>query len=167
MTATTRYPLRAIVRTLVLALVATTLSACNIISLDSFALHEIKIVDFNLSEGATVEMTIENRSIFNVTVVGGELSARHKGSPIGQIYLRRPVKLPKRATTTVKVDIGMRFSSPLQALQAVGALTKNPDEVTVSGYGEGKVWFLRKRFEREDVPLSKFITIFGAPSNYL
>lgn len=143
------------------------LAGCNLISLESFKLHGAKVLSLNFNKGALVEMTIQNNSLFNVTVAGGELAAYHKGEPIGQIYLTSPVKLPKRQTVTVQVEIGFRFSSPLEALKAVGALTNSPDDVTVSGYGEGKVWFLRKRFERRDVPLSKFITIFGAPTNYL
>jgi hypothetical protein len=55
----------------------------------------------------------------------------------------------------------------MAALTALGALTKSPGDITVTGYGEGKVWFVTKRFERRDVPLSKFIDIFGEPSQYL
>lgn len=155
-----------------LALVATVammgaLSSCNLLSLDSFVLKDAKVVAFNLSEGAKVQMTIENRSAFKVTVVGGELVADIKGDPIGEVYMRAPVVLPRRSTTTVVVDVGMRFASPIAALKALGALTSAPDQLTISGYGEGKIWCFTKRYERRDVPISKFISIFGEPSKYL
>ena len=155
-----------------LLLVATTLSlatltGCNLISLDSFLFRGAKVVDFKLTEGARVEMTIENRSLFKVAIVGGELAAYNGTKPLGEIYLKSPIVLPRKSTTTVTLDVGLRFSSPMAALGALGAVTSSPDKVTVSGYGEGKVWLFHKRFERRDVPLSKFIAIFGDVSNYI
>jgi LEA14-like dessication related protein len=143
------------------------LSGCDIISRDSFVFHGAKVLNFSLSEGATVEMTIENKSMFKVTIVGGELTANCDGEPIGSVYIKNPVKLPRKSTTTVTLNLGLRFDSPIAALKAVKSLISSPDKVTVSGYGEGKVWFFRKRFERKDVPLSKFIAIFGDVSNYI
>lgn len=159
-----------IVRLLLLAattLSLATLTGCNLISLDSFLFRGAKVVDFKLTEGARVEMTIENRSLFKVTVVGGELAAYNGTKPLGEIYLKSPIVLPRKSTTTVTLDVGLRFSSPMAALGALGAVTSSPDKVTVSGYGEGKVWLFHKRFERRDVPLSKFIAIFGDVSNYI
>jgi hypothetical protein len=130
-------------------------------------LKDAKLLSFNLSEGARVEMTIENNTAFKVTVVGGELAADLKGDPIGEVFMRAPVVLPRRSTTTVVVDVGMRFASPLAALKALGVLTSAPDQLTISGYGEGKIWCFTKRYERRDVPISKFISIFGEPSKYL
>ena len=159
-----------IVRLLLLAattLSLATLTGCNLISLDSFLFRGAKVVDFKLTEGARVEMTIENRSLFKVTIVGGELAAYNGTKPLGEIYLKSPIVLPRKSTTTVTLDVGLRFSSPMAALGALGAMTSSPDKVTVSGYGEGKVWLFHKRFERRDVPLSKFIAIFGDVSNYI
>ena len=143
------------------------LSGCNLISLDSFVLKRAKVLSFNLSEGARVELTVENNSPFKVTVVGGELAADLKGEPVGEVYMRAPVVLPRRSTTTVVVDVGLRFASPIAALKALGKLTTSPDDLTISGYGEGKIWCFTKRYERRDVPISKFISIFGEPSKYL
>ena len=151
---------------LALLLMVFGLSGCGLISLKNFKLEEAKVLDFNLSRGAVVEMTITNDSAFKVQIVGGELTANYKGSTLGTVVMQNPVVLPRKSTTTVKVNIGVKFSSPMAALSALGALTNNPEDITVSGYGEGKVWFFTKRFERRDVPLSKFIDIFGAPSNY-
>ena len=159
-----------IVRLLLLAattLSLATLTGCNLISLDSFLFRGAKVVDFKLTEGARVEMTIENRSLFKVTIVGGELAAYNGTKPLGEIYLKSPIVLPRKSTTTVTLDVGLRFSSPMAAIGALGAVTSSPDKVTVSGYGEGKVWLFHKRFERRDVPLSKFIAIFGDVSNYI
>lgn len=142
------------------------LSGCNLVSLSSFVLKDAKILSFDLSKGATVEMTIENLSPFKATVVGGELAAQLKGEPIGEVFMRNSVVLPKRSTSKVVVEVGMRFASPIAALKALGTLTSSPDKITISGYGEGKIWLFRKRFERHDVPISEFISIFGSPSDY-
>lgn len=142
------------------------LSGCNVISKEDFVIHNTKIISMNLSDGAKVEMVIENKSPLKVSVVGGELTARLDGEIIGSVYMREPVVLPKKSKETVIVDVGFKFSNPIAALKALGALSNSPDKITVSGYGEGKVWLLRKRFERTDVPLSKFIAIFGEPSDY-
>ena len=143
------------------------LSGCSLISLDDFVLKGAKLLSFNLSEGAKVEMTIENCSPFKVTVVGGKLVADLKGEYVGEVYMRDSVVLPRRSTTIVVVDVGLRFSSPLAALRALGKLTSSPDDLTISGYGEGKIWCFTKRYEKRDVPISKFISIFGEPSKYL
>ncbi len=143
------------------------LAGCSLISLDSFVLKDAHLLSFDLSKGAKVEMTIENKSAFKVTVVGGELVADLKGEPIGEVYMKAPVVLPRKSTTTVTVDVGMRFSSALAALRALGTLKSSPNDLTISGYGEGKIWCFRKRYERRDVPISKFISIFGEPSKYL
>lgn len=143
------------------------LSGCNLLSLNSFVLKEAKILSFDLSKGAVVEMTIENKSLFKVTVVGGELAADLKGDPIGEVFMKHPVVLPRKSTTTVRLDVGLRFASPLAALKALGVLTSSPESLMISGYGEGKIWFFKKRYERRDVPISKFISIFGEPKEYL
>lgn len=143
------------------------LSGCNLISLNSFVLKEAKVLSFDLSKGAVVEMTIENKSLFKVTVVGGELAADLKGDPIGEVFMKHPVVLPRKSTTTVRLDVGLRFASPLAALKALGVLTSSPESLMISGYGEGKIWFFKKRYERRDVPISKFISIFGEPKEYL
>ena len=148
---------------ILLALVAT---SCKVVSLHNFELKKAEIVRFDMS-GAEVVMTIRNKSLFKVTIVGGELGAHYKGAPIGDIYMKNSVVLPRKSTTTVTLDVGLKFASPMAALTALGALTKSPGDITVTGYGEGKVWFITKRFERRDVPLSKFIAIFGDVSNYI
>lgn len=154
--------------TLLAAVVLTLpLMGCKLFTLASFELQGAKILSFDLNKGAKVEMTIRNKSLFKVTVVGGELVANLDGEPIGEVYMKAPVVLPRRATTTVVVNVGMRFSSPLAALRALGTLKSSPESLTISGYGEGKVWCFTKRYERHDVPISKFISIFGEPSKYL
>lgn len=162
--------MRKVVKILATALVLVvmmTLSGCGVISLSDFKFEGAKVIDFDLNKGARVEMTITNNSLFKVTIVGGELGAHYKGAAIGDIYMKNSVVLPRKSTTTVTLDVGLKFSSPMVALTALRALTSSPEDITVTGYGEGKVWFVSKRFERRDVPLSKFIDIFGQPSQYL
>lgn len=143
------------------------LSGCNLISLDSFSLEGAKITSFDLSKGATVEMTIRNKSPFKVTIAAGRLEAKSKGESIGEVFMKNSVVLPRKATTTVELNLGLSFASPFAALKALNILSSSPDELTISGYGEGRIWIFRKRYERHDVPISKFISIFGRPSDYL
>lgn len=135
------------------------------VSLRSFELKGAKITRFDMS-GAEVEMTIRNKSLFKITLVGGELGAYDGDSLIGEVYVREPVVLPGRKTTTITLRLGLRFSSPMAALRALNTLTNSPEKLTISGYGEGKVLWFSKRISRENVPISKFINIFGAPSQY-
>ena len=143
------------------------LSGCNLISLDSFSLEGAKITSFDLSKGATVEMTIRNKSPFKVTIAAGRLEAKSKGESIGEVFMKNSVVLPRKATTTVELNLGLSFASPFAVLKALNILSSSPDELTISGYGEGRIWIFRKRYERHDVPISKFISIFGSPSDYL
>ena len=143
------------------------LSGCNLISLNSFSLEGAKITSFDLSKGATVEMTIRNKSPFKVTIAAGRLEAKSKGESIGEVFMKNSVVLPRKATTTVELNLGLSFTSPFAALKALNILSSSPDELTISGYGEGRIWIFRKRYESHDVPISKFISIFGRPSDYL
>lgn len=143
------------------------LSGCNLISLNSFSLEGAKITSFDLAKGATVEMTIRNKSPFKVTIAAGRLEAKSKGESIGEVFMKNSVVLPRKATTTVELNLGLSFASPFAALKALNILSSSPDELTISGYGEGRIWIFRKRYERHDVPISKFISIFGQPSDYL
>ena len=151
---------------LILALIAGLMSACNIISLRDFELKSAEVVRFDMS-GAEVTMTIRNKSLFKVTIADGVLKAYDGENPIGEIYMQEPVVLPGRKTTTVTLKVGLRFASPMAALRALGTLTKSPERLTISGYGEGKVLWFSKKISHENVPISKFISIFGAPSDYL
>ena len=134
-----------IVRLLLLAattLSIATLTGCNLISLDSFLFRGAKVVDFKLTEGARVEMTIENRSLFKVTIVGGELAAYNGTKPLGEIYLKSPIVLPRKSTTTVTLDVGLRFSSPMAALGALGAVTRLRGMRCPSGWPLRRVYSL-------------------------
>lgn len=141
-------------------------TSCKVISLRHFELKGAEVVRFDMS-GAEVEMTIRNKSLFKVTLVDGLLAAYDDNTPIGEVFVQEPVVLPGRKTTTVRLKLGLRFSSPMAALRALNTLTKEPDKITISGYGEGKVLWFSKKIVRENVPISKFINIFGAPANYL
>ncbi len=164
---TMKQPLIKIWNLAALVVTMVVLSGCNLLSLNDFVLKDAKILSFDLSKGATVELTVENKSFFKVTIMDGELVADLKGDPIGEIFMKNSVVLPRRATTTATLDVGMRFASPIAALKALGILTSSPEDLTISGYGEGKIWLFRKRYERRDVPISKFISIFGEPKEYL
>lgn len=157
--------LRRLCHCLALGFMVLVLSSCSIISLSSFELLGAEIVGFNMSGGEVV-MTIKNKSLFKVTLTAGELAAYDGERLVGEVFVREPVVLPRRSTTTVKLKLGLRFSSPMAALRALNTLTNTPERLTISGYGEGKVWFFTKRFSRENVPISKFITIFGEPAQY-
>ena len=151
---------------MVLVLMSGMMAACNIISLRDFELKSAEVVRFDMS-GAEVTMTIRNKSLFKVTIADGVLKAYDGESPIGEIYMQEPMVLPGRKTTTVTLKVGLRFASPMAALRALGTLTKSPERLTISGYGEGKVLWFSKKISHENVPISKFISIFGAPSDYL
>lgn len=141
-------------------------TSCKVISLRDFELKGAEVVRFDMS-GAEVEMTIRNKSLFKITLVDGLLAAYDGDTHIGEVFVQEPVVLPGRKTTTVRLKLGLRFSSPMAALRALNTLTKEPDKVTISGYGEGKVLWFSKKIVRENVPISKFINIFGTPANYL
>ena len=158
--------MKSFLKILILVLIAGLMSACNIISLRDFELKSAEVVRFDMS-GAEVTMTIRNKSLFKVTIVDGVLKAYDGESSIGEIYMQEPVVLPGRKTTTVTLKVGLRFASPMAALRTLGTLTKSPERLTISGYGEGKVLWFSKKISHENVPISKFISIFGAPSDYL
>ena len=78
-------PLGSILKLLAPLMIIFSQTSCDVISADDFVFHGAKVTDFSLSDGATVEMTIENKSSYKVTIVGGELTANYKGEPIGSI----------------------------------------------------------------------------------
>lgn len=157
--------LKKIAKTALLVALSMVLTGCGLISLRDFELQGAEIVRFDMS-GGEVKMTIRNKSLFKITLTSGELAAYDGETLVGEVFVREPVVLPRRSTTTVTLRLGLRFSSPMAALRALNTLTKFPERLTISGYGEGRVWCFTKRFEREGVPISKFISIFGEPAQY-
>ena len=152
----------------ILAIILLTFSAtsCSVLlGLRHFELKKAEVVQFDMN-GAEVVMTIRNKSLFKVTLTDGVLGAYDEGKLIGEVFVKEPVVLPGCKTSTVTLKVGLRFSSPLAALKALNTLTKTPERLTISGYGEGKVLCFSKKIVRENVPISKFISIFGNPSNY-
>jgi len=158
--------MKRLLRFLTLAAMAALTAACSIISQKDFDLQEAKIISFNGLSGAVIELTIENKSPFTVRITDGELEGYYFEDKLGEVYLKNEVVLTKRSVNTVRAEVGFRFASPMSAMRAVRTLTQSPENITVSGYGEARIWFFRKRMERKNVPLSKFIDIFGQPSNY-
>lgn len=154
-----------IFKILTIILLAFAATSCKVVSLRNFELKKAEIVRFDMS-GAEVVMTIHNKSLFKVTLVDGVLGAYDEGKLIGEVFVKEPVVLPGRKTTTVTLRVGLRFASPLAALRALNTLTKTPERLTISGYGEGKVLWFNKKIVRKNVPISKFISIFGNPSKY-
>lgn len=161
----TKYALRAAM----LLVVSASLSSCALFDWrKSFELKDVRVVGFSLSDGVTVDVTLHNKLPFKVTITGGELEGYLDSTAIGALYIRdAEVVIPRRSTSTVRLNLGLRFSSFQAALGAVSALKESPESITVSGYGQGKVLFFTKRVERKDVPMSKFMAIFGRPSDYL
>lgn len=151
--------------TTLLVVVMLVATSCKVVSLRNFELKKAEVVRFDMS-GAEVVMTIRNKSLFKVTLVDGVLGAYDEGKLIGEVFVKEPVVLPGMKTTTVTLKVGLRFPSPLAALRALNTLTKTPERLTISGYGEGKVLCFSKKIARENVPISKFISIFGTPSHY-
>ena len=154
-----------IFKILTIILLALTATSCKVVSLRNFELKKAEVVRFDMS-GAEVVMTIRNKSLFKVTLTDGVLGAYDEGKLIGEVFVKEPVVLPGLKTTTVTLKVGLRFSSPLAALRALNTLTHSPDRLTISGYGEGKVLCFSKKIVRENIPISKFISIFGTPANY-
>lgn len=158
--------MRKLLKILLITLLAFSATSCSVLwGLRHFELKKAEIVQFDIS-GAEVVMTIRNKSLFKVTLVDGVLGAYDGGQLVGEVFVKEPVVLPGCKTSTVTLDVGLRFSSPLAALRALNTLTKTPERLTISGYGEGKVLCFSKKIVRENVPISKFISIFGTPSKY-
>ncbi|MDY3979432.1 MAG: hypothetical protein SOZ00_05360 [Tidjanibacter sp.] len=142
------------------------LASCNLVRLDDFSLVDASVVEFEGMSKARLELTIESRACLKVRVTEGHLDLMVRGEKVGELTLANQIVLPARETTTVTVDVNLSFASPLSALRAVKTLIRNPEVVSVSGYGEGRIWCFRRRIVRENVPISKFIDIFGPASNY-
>lgn len=142
------------------------LTSCKLITIDDFVLHSARIVKMDGFTDATVELVIENRSPFTVRIKKGRLVGFVGDVCLGELTMENDVKIKRRSTQTVHLSLKMRFDSPIKALYAIRMITKNPEKVTISGYCEARLWIFRQRMERENVPFSKFIDIFGSFSNY-
>ena len=141
------------------------LSGCSLISLDDFTLLDVHLVEMEGVSQARLELTIENRSCFKVRITSGELAVVYLERELGRAVLQNEVVLPRRSTSTVTVNVGLEFSSPLAMLRAARIISQNPNAVTVSA--TARVCWILNRMERKNVPISKFIDIFGSPSDYL
>lgn len=142
------------------------LSGC-IISRSDFTLDGVSNVELDGWSSLSADMTITSTALVGVKIVGGELEVNYRGQRVATLTLENDIRIRRNRTQTVGVEVGIRMHNPLTAVAALGAAATAPEQVTISGYGEAKVGPFRKRMEREDVPISKFIAIFGDISNYI
>ena len=134
---------------------------------NDFTLDGVSNLRLDGFSGFTADMTITSTAAVGVKIVGGELEVNYRGQKGATLTLENDVRIRRNRTQTVGVEVGIRLHNPLTAMAALAAASTNPEQVTISGYGEAKVGPFRKRMVRENVPISKFIAIFGDISNYI
>ena len=158
--------MRKLAKYLMIVCSAMLLSGC-IISRNDFTLDGVSNLRLDGFSGFTADMTITSTAVVGVKIVGGELEVNYRGQKVATLTLENEVHIRRNRTQTVGVEVGIRLHNPLTAMAALAAASTNPEQVTISGYGEAKVGPFRKRMVRENVPISKFIAIFGDISNYI
>lgn len=158
--------MRRLAKYLMIICSAMMLSGC-IISRSDFTLDSVSNFRLDGLSHFSADMTITSTALVGVKIVGGELEVNYRGQKVATLTLENDVRIRRNRTQTVPVEVDVRLHNPLTAMAALGAVATNPEQVTISGYGEAKVGPFRKRMDRENVPISKFIAIFGDISNYL
>lgn len=158
--------MRKLAKYLMIVCSAMLLSGC-IISRNDFTLERVSNVQLDGLSALTADMTITSTALVGVKIVGGELEVNYRGQKVATLNLENDVRIRRNRTQTVGVEVGIRLHNPLTAMAALSAVATNPEQVTINGYGEAKIGLFRKRMVRENVPISKFIAIFGDISNYI
>ncbi len=142
------------------------LSSC-VISLQDFTLHDISNVRLEGWSSASADLRVESNAPVGVRITGGELTLFYNNQRVATATLDNDLRIRQRRTQDLHVEVSIKVHNPLTLLSAVGAINSHPERLTVSGFGEARVGPFRKRMERENVPISKFIAIFGDPTKYI
>ncbi len=142
------------------------LSSC-IISLQDFTLHGISNVRLEGWSSASADLKVESNAPVGVRITAGELTLYYNNQQVATATLDNDPRIRRRRTEDVHIEVSIKVHNPIALLSVLNAIESHPERLTVSGFGEARVGPFRKRMTREDVPISKFIAIFGDPTKYI
>lgn len=130
---------------------------------DAVKFHEIE--NISISVGSTVAVNtvllVENTSGRKITLSDAVFHVSDAaGNEIGTVMVADELVLPKKSTVSLHVPVRIKLSNPFVGLSLVKNLSSEAPRLLVNGSAKIKAGGLRKKYKVENMPLSKFISIF-------
>lgn len=144
-------------RLLIIALLATALTACGVRGKIE-VLGEPNVRVESLSK-MTMTVVVENRSRHNLRISEGRFRLHTPGGDVATAILGGEVLIPRKATTQVEFPLRVRFNNPLAVL---GNVLEGGDHMMISGEAVVHMGAVRKKIGIKDSPVSEFLDKIGS-----
>ena len=112
--------------------------------------------------GAEAVLRITNGTGYKLEVQRADFTLYYAGQRVGTIRLHEGIEVGKRTVESIATRWKISIDNPIALLLAGRALqADDPSQITVSCLIEGRGGPARVNIEREKMPLSDFLNIFG------
>ena len=109
-----------------------------------------------------VKLGVVNDSHMRITLYEADLHIFNAQGEILEALTDRTVYIPRRSTTQVDIPLTLRFKGGLGAITALSRLTRDMENLRVSGFVRFHAGSIRKLyFEVKDEPLRDFLQSIG------
>lgn len=145
------------------AVLVISLSGC--IRQDAVKFHGVE--DVSLSIGSTIginaRLSLENTSCRTIKVSDALFHITDiNGNEIGTLFINETLVLPKKGVWSVDVPLKLRLANPLMGMALLRNIESEASRLSVTGSAVFKAGGAKKKYTVENMPISRFIYIFGA-----
>ena len=107
-------------------------------------------------------LSVSNGMRSNVTLSSGSVTVCYGDKPICTLALTGEVVLPKRVVSSVRVPVAISVTSPVLSYGLLAKFLRGEfDKMSLTLDAEMKVGVIRKKFHREELPLSEAMQLLG------
>ena len=136
---------------------------------EKFKIEKVGNFKANGLTSCEVELVVTNSTRHAVTLgQGSRIDLYYAGAKLGSILSDADVEVPKRATSTVTLPMSLTIDNPLAIYAAYGKLQRGEtDKFTLSLNAAVKTAGVKRTIERNNIPLSTVLSMFGADASGL
>lgn len=148
---------------LLFAFVASLLLFTNCIKEDSVKFHGVEDVKISIGPTTAVNLvlSVENSSCSKIRVNDALFHITDPyGNEIATLTVIEEVALPRKSTTSVSIPVRIRLTDPLRAVSIISNIRSEAPRMLVTGSARLNAGAMRKKYEVNKMPLSRFISIF-------
>lgn len=150
---------------LLLAMATMALASCGSKS-DDVRVVGVEGFDISSLSSPSLTLEVENLSGKKLQARDGNLVLKRlSGQQIAEVSLDGTVSVPKRSRGLVEIPFKLRITDPIFMLNSALGRKIDVSELTVTGEVTVKVGMARRKVEVQDMPLPRFLAMFGISEN--
>lgn len=115
-----------------------------------------------------VQLLVKNSTRYGCMLQQATVDVFYSGSKLGSVLSDEEVEVPKRTTASVTLPIVLKIDNPIALYGAYGKIQRGEiDKITLALKATVKVAGVKRTVERNNIPLSEVLSMFGADASDL